>query len=124
MPYAKPFDPKKPFGTCVGDARFGFTQEGRYFDQHKRPVDENGNLMDVDPVKATPPVAPVIADEDEVEEENPVDLKAWAAGKTVLPWGTVIAAIHQQLGESVKSKVDAIALINARMADPDDDFTA
>jgi hypothetical protein len=111
--YGKPFNPNRPFGTCMGDGRFAFEQDGQIYNALKQPVDGEGNLMpledgapaaaatvtDTQP-PATQPPAPTETDsipeepeapdgskpidEDTPDDEKPFDILAWAQGDEAL----------------------------------------
>lgn len=103
--YGKPFNPRRPFGTCSGDDRFHFEQDGQVYDVNKMPVDHlTGEPMPLPPDYKAPVAdaapaapAPVVADnpEDDVPaDEKPFDLLAWAQGEPSLsktPWEKVKA---------------------------------
>lgn len=101
--YGKPFNPNRPFGTCQGDTRFAFEQDGQVYNALKEPVDESGNLMPLDPALAAPapepeapkaPAKPENPEDDIPEDEKPFNILAWAQGEPSLaktPWDKIKA---------------------------------
>lgn len=91
--YGKPFNPRRPFGTCHGDERFHFEQDGQAYDAHKRPVDGDGNRMalppeaeaaDPEPETSEPKPDAGNPDDDMPADEQPFNLLAWAQGDAEL----------------------------------------
>lgn len=118
--YAKPFNPKLPFGEIFGDNRFAYEQNGQLYNAVKAPVDQNGNRMELEPapVKAEPAPAAVTAappedpEDDIPEDEKPFDLLAWATGEEDLqktPWLKIRA-------EVARAMPDNAAAINSKEA--------
>lgn len=127
---AKRFNPNKDYGTVHGDPRFAFQQNGVFYNGGYQAVDDDGKPIPMeagapvpDTLDSVPPLKKPtrqIDPEDETEDEKPLDLRAWRAGK--LPgtlWHQVIAAVKAQLGKTPSSKVDAAAMIDAKWPPPD-----
>lgn len=117
--FAKPFNPKRPFGTVQGLVGVAYDQDGQLYNFQHQPVDLDGKLMDLAPAAAAAaaepapekaPAAPaVIGEDDDTLEEDKVDLRAWAMGDpaaAATPWQSVREAAGLVLDDisELKSK--------------------
>lgn len=119
--FAKPFNPKRPFGDVHGIPGVAYDQDGQLFNPQKQPVDINGKPMTLAPADAAPAAAPapeapkpaapsVIAEDDDTLEEDKLDLRAWAKDDPDLyatPWQTVRAAAAGVLDDITELKSKA-----------------
>lgn len=111
--YGKPFNHARDVGTVHGDGRFAFEQDGQLYNAQKQPVDQNGQVMPLQPRAAAPeptsdpePTAPPPADnpdDDIPADEKPFDILAWAQGDEMLkatPFQKVKAEAAMLLGDA------------------------
>jgi hypothetical protein len=118
--YGKPFNPKREFGTIMGDTRFHFEQDGQLYNALKQPVDVNGALMPIPPMAepatkkepAPPSPPPEDPSADMTDDDRPFDLLAWANDDPALkatPWAKILAETARIIDDtsSINSKTAA-----------------
>jgi hypothetical protein len=111
MTYAKPFAPNKPFGTVMGDPRFGYEQDGQLYDGGRRPVDGSGQAMELEPQSKTE----IVTAEEPVEKMPEIDLRAWADGRITAPWVAVTSLIQKKFDVTVANKKEALDVVNENL---------
>lgn len=120
---AKKLNLTLPHAVVVGHQFFAFKQGDNYYNVDGVALAEDGTKLPTEtgPAKAPSPAlkatAPTAIDpEDEIDEE--IDLRGYADGTSSYPWGTVTAAIQRKFDTVVKSKREAVELINEKMPVP------